>query len=109
MEFPTTLVDFMHQFPDDEACRAYLERMRWPKAFICPRCQGTGSSYIASCWLRGFGGRARRLLEEPRADRARPHRGGEYDRADRWPSRILPASVRRRRSRGLGAGHAESP
>jgi len=48
MEFPTTLVDFMHQFPDDDACRAYLERMRWPKGFVCPRCQGTESSYIAS-------------------------------------------------------------
>ncbi len=27
MEFPTTMLDFMHQFADDDACRAYLEKM----------------------------------------------------------------------------------
>jgi transposase-like protein len=48
MEFPTTIVDFMHQFPDDDACRAYLAKMRWPDGFVCPRCQGTQASYLAS-------------------------------------------------------------
>ncbi len=40
MEFPTTLLDFMHQFPGEDACQAYLEEMRWPNGFVCPRCQG---------------------------------------------------------------------
>ncbi len=52
MEFPTTMLDFMHQFPDDDACRAYLEKMRWPSGFVCSRCQGTKASYVASRRLR---------------------------------------------------------
>ncbi len=45
MEFPTTMLDFMHQFPNDYACRAYLEKMRWPNGFVCSRCQGTNASW----------------------------------------------------------------
>ncbi len=48
MKFPTTMLDFMHQFPDDESCRAYLETMRWPNGFVCSRCKGTNASYVAS-------------------------------------------------------------
>jgi len=36
--FPTTLPEFQKAFPDDAACRAYLERMRWPNGFVCPQC-----------------------------------------------------------------------
>ena len=25
-------------FPDEEACSAYLERLRWPRGFVCPTC-----------------------------------------------------------------------
>ena len=28
MEFPITLLEFMEQFPDDDACRRYLEKIR---------------------------------------------------------------------------------
>jgi hypothetical protein len=52
MEFPTTMLDFMHQFPDEKACRAYLEKMGWPNGFVCSRCQGTNASYVASRRLR---------------------------------------------------------
>ena len=52
MEFPTTMLDFMHQFPDDDACRAYLEKVRWPNGFVCSRCQGTNASYVAIRRLR---------------------------------------------------------
>ena len=44
MEFPTTLLGFMEQFPDNDACRRYLEKTRWPNGFVCPRCQGTHAS-----------------------------------------------------------------
>lgn len=47
MEFPTTLLEFVEQFPDDEACWAYLHGLRWPEGFVCPRCQATQSSYLA--------------------------------------------------------------
>ena len=26
-------------FPDDSACAAYLERLRWPDGFVCPACE----------------------------------------------------------------------
>ncbi len=52
MKFPITMLEFMHQFPDDGACRAYLEKMRWPNGFVCSRCQGTNASYVASRRLR---------------------------------------------------------
>jgi transposase-like protein len=44
MRFPTTLFEFMETFPDEAACWSYLERVRWPKGFRCPRC-GHGRSY----------------------------------------------------------------
>ena len=38
MTFPRTLLEFEKQFSSDEACRAYLEKVRWPDGFICPQC-----------------------------------------------------------------------
>lgn len=31
-------MEFERWFPTEEACRAYLMRMRWPDGFDCPRC-----------------------------------------------------------------------
>jgi len=36
--FPTTLLDFQRRFPAEPACAAYLEAVRWPEGFVCPRC-----------------------------------------------------------------------
>lgn len=33
--FPTSLPDFMRLFPDDAACAAHLEQVRWPGGFAC--------------------------------------------------------------------------
>lgn len=33
-----TLFEFSKRFPDDEACLAYLEKLRWPNGFRCPNC-----------------------------------------------------------------------
>jgi len=30
-------VEFGEFFPDEQACVAYLERLRWPEGFVCPR------------------------------------------------------------------------
>jgi transposase-like protein len=38
--FPQTIVELDRLFPDEEACRAYLARLRWPEGFVCPRCHG---------------------------------------------------------------------
>ena len=37
--FPKSVVELDALFPDEEACRGYLERLRWPCGFQCPRCQ----------------------------------------------------------------------
>jgi len=41
--FPETLLDFEAMFSTEEACQDYLERIRWPNGFICPRCGGQDS------------------------------------------------------------------
>lgn len=38
----------MDWFPDDASCLAYLERLRWPQGFVCPRCGAAGDPYRAS-------------------------------------------------------------
>jgi ribosomal protein L37AE/L43A len=48
MRFPTTLLEFADQFPDDDSCWAYLKRVRWPQGFRCPRCGKRGASFVRS-------------------------------------------------------------
>ena len=43
--FPTTLPEFQRAFPDDAACAAYLESMRWPGGFGCNACGWQGEPY----------------------------------------------------------------
>lgn len=43
--FPTTLPEFQSVFPDDAACAAYLESVRWPDGFICRACGRMGPPY----------------------------------------------------------------
>jgi hypothetical protein len=33
------LLDFSRHFPTEEACWKYLLKMRWPKGYLCPKCQ----------------------------------------------------------------------
>lgn len=40
-DYPGTWQAFETWFPDDDACRAYLERLRWPEGFVCPVCSST--------------------------------------------------------------------
>jgi len=37
-DFPGTLLEFERRFSTDEACRGYLEKLRWPDGFKCPSC-----------------------------------------------------------------------
>src|SRR3984957_15780655 len=43
--FPTSLPEFQKVFPDDNACTDYLEAIRWPGGFTCPRCGQKGEPY----------------------------------------------------------------
>jgi transposase-like protein len=46
LQFPTTLLEFQAQFPDEASCWAYLRRARWPQGFRCPRCTSRGSHFL---------------------------------------------------------------
>jgi len=41
-DIPHTHREFVQEFPSDDACAAYLERLRWPEGFCCPACQTVG-------------------------------------------------------------------
>src|SRR5271154_4108497 len=43
--FPTTLPEFQRVFPDAPACARYLEHLRWPNGFPCPKCVKLGEPY----------------------------------------------------------------
>ncbi|HKM06189.1 MAG TPA: IS1595 family transposase [Sphaerochaeta sp.] len=38
-DFPNTYREFIEMFPDDNACVAFLAKLRWPEGFICPACK----------------------------------------------------------------------
>lgn len=38
VDYPRTYQEFRSWFPDEQSCRAYLELLRWPDGFVCPRC-----------------------------------------------------------------------
>lgn len=40
-DFPRSLIEFQHLFPDDAACAAHLAAARWPEGFVCPACSHT--------------------------------------------------------------------
>ncbi|MDZ4342480.1 MAG: transposase [Candidatus Binatia bacterium] len=48
-EYPTTVLELHDQFSNESARRKYLAKLRWPEAFVCPRCKGT------EAWLTGRG------------------------------------------------------
>lgn len=39
-DYPRTWPEFQRFFADEDACLAYLERLRWPEGFRCPACGG---------------------------------------------------------------------
>ena len=42
-DYPRTLKEFDEWFPDEDACAAFLEKLRWPRGFACPACGATSS------------------------------------------------------------------
>lgn len=45
--FPRSLREFQHQFPNDAACAEYLAFARWPDGFHCPACGKTKAWRLA--------------------------------------------------------------
>jgi transposase-like protein len=51
VDYPTDLSEFDRFFPDEQACVRYLERMRWPEGFVCPKCQRPGEAWRMTAGL----------------------------------------------------------
>lgn len=49
IDFPKNMMEFLDRFATEQACLAYLYRVRWPKGFQCPECAGR------SGWLTNRG------------------------------------------------------
>ena len=47
-DYPKTWSEFMDWFHSEQACSDYLERLRWPKEFICPKCGVIGTAVKTS-------------------------------------------------------------
>src|SRR5438128_12135840 len=45
LPFPGSLPEFQRLFPDDAACAAYLEAIRWRDGFICQWCGERGEPF----------------------------------------------------------------
>jgi len=39
-----SLLAFLKQFPDDDACWRHLEAVRWPGGPVCPKCGNVGAT-----------------------------------------------------------------
>src|SRR5665213_323110 len=51
-EYPRSIIELERMFSTEEACRAYLARLRWPEGFRCPRCGGTETWPIRTVLLQ---------------------------------------------------------
>lgn len=47
-DYPQTWNEFLEWFSDEEACLAFLEGLRWPDGYTCPRCAWKGEAYRAT-------------------------------------------------------------
>jgi transposase-like protein len=47
-DYPRNWNEFLDRFATEEACLAYLERLRWATGFVCPRCGHTAEAYRAT-------------------------------------------------------------
>jgi len=48
VDYPRTIQEFDEWFPNEDACAAYLLRLRWPDGFVCPVCGGTKGWFDSS-------------------------------------------------------------
>ncbi len=49
LHYPRSTGEFQSWFATDQDCLDYLDWLRWPQGFVCPRCQNPGG------WLRADG------------------------------------------------------
>jgi transposase-like protein len=49
-EYPRSLMELEANFATEEACRAYLTRLRWPAGFRCPHCGSDKAWPVRGLW-----------------------------------------------------------
>ncbi len=49
-DYPRDLTEFERRFAAEDACRAYLEQLRWPEGFRCPRCEARKAWPVRRRW-----------------------------------------------------------
>lgn len=47
IDYPGTWSQFLEWFADEASCIAFLERLRWPNGFVCPKCDSPKGWRIA--------------------------------------------------------------
>ena len=47
-DYPTNWNEFLDWFGSEDACLAFLEKLRWPDGFVCPGCGSVGAPYRSS-------------------------------------------------------------
>lgn len=47
-DYPVNWNQFLDWFATEDACLGYLERLRWPQGFVCPRCGVAAEPYRSS-------------------------------------------------------------
>lgn len=47
-DYPSTLGEFFEWFQTDADCLRYIEGLRWPNGFTCPRCGVVGSAWLTA-------------------------------------------------------------
>ena len=47
-DYPSSYAELLAWFPDEDACLDYLEWLRWPQGFRCPRCTGEAGWRLSS-------------------------------------------------------------
>lgn len=53
-DYPRTVQELERRFSSEQACREYLFAIRWPKGFMCPRCNGqTAWPMSRGLWICG--------------------------------------------------------
>ena len=59
VHYPTSMGEFLAWFATDADCLDYLEWLRWPGGFVCPRCAQVGGWRLGDgrFWCRGCRGR----------------------------------------------------
>lgn len=52
IDYPRTLQEFDQWFATEQACLDYLQRLRWPDGFVCPKCNGLKAWQMGSGLIR---------------------------------------------------------